>query len=202
MAPKRKKEAELNGTSGDGSKKVKQNSNPDAPTFSHWLMKSEPESRLENGVDVKFGLEDLKQEPDQTACWDGVRNYSARNFMMSMKKGQRAFFYHSNCKPPGVAGLIEIVKESYVDHTQFDPKDPHYDPKSSKENPKWHMVDVKYVRDLKRYIPLHELKELHLEHKPKNGPLAKLALFTKARLSVQPLTEEEFEYILNLENQD
>ena len=69
--------------------------------WSHWLMKSEPESRFENGIDVKFGLEDLKKEPDQTACWDGVRNYQARNFMMQMKIAQRAFFYHSNCKPPG-----------------------------------------------------------------------------------------------------
>ena len=95
---------------------------------------------------------------------------------------------------------MTIVRESYVDHTQFDKKDPHYDPKSSKDAPKWQMVDVKYKRDLKRYIPLHELKELHLEHKATGGKLAKLALFTKARLSVQPLTKEEFDFILQLEN--
>ena len=70
-------------------------------TWTHWLMKSEPESRFENGIDVKFGIEDLKKEPEQTACWDGVRNYQARNFMMQMKSEQQAFFYHSNCKPPG-----------------------------------------------------------------------------------------------------
>ena len=70
--------------------------------WTHWLMKSEPESRFENGIDVKFGLEDLKKEPEQTACWDGVRNYQARNFMMQMKTTQKAFFYHSNCKPPGI----------------------------------------------------------------------------------------------------
>jgi predicted RNA-binding protein with PUA-like domain len=166
---------------------------------SHWLMKSEPESRFENGIDVKFGIEDLKKEPNQTACWDGVRNYQARNFMKEMKVGQQALFYHSNCKPPGVAGLVTIVKESYVDHTQFDKKDPHFDPKTSKENPRWSMVDVKYKRNLERYIPLHELKELHLKHKANDGPLASLALFTKARLSVQPLTEEEFRFILTLE---
>ena len=103
-------------------------------------------------------------------------------------------------QPPGIAGLIEIVRESYVDHTQFDKKDPHYDPKSKKDNPKWFMVDVKYVRDAKRYIPLHELKDLHLKHKTKGGPLANLSLFTKARLSVQGLTSQEFEYILQLEN--
>ena len=170
------------------------------PDYQAWLMKSEPESRFENGVDVKFGIEDLKLEPEQTAFWDGVRNYQARNYMMSMKIGQKAFFYHSNTKIPGIAGIVEIVKESYVDHTQFDKKDPHYDPKSSKDNPKWKMVDVKFVRDLKRYIPLPELKALHQEHKLKGGPLAKVALFTSARLSVQPLTDEEFKYILSLED--
>ena len=76
-------------------------------------MKSEPESRFENGIDVKFGIEDLKSEPEQIACWDGVRNYQARNFMRDdMKLGDKAFFYHSNCKEPGIAGIVEIVKES------------------------------------------------------------------------------------------
>ena len=112
------------------------------------------------------------------------------------------FGNYFNYLPPfvGIAGLVSIVRESYVDHTQFDSKDPHYDPKSSKDNPKWHMVDVKYERDLKRYIPLHELKELHLNHKGNGGKLANLALFTKARLSVQPLTEDEFNFILKLED--
>ncbi len=122
--------------------------------------------------------------------------------MRSMKVGQSAFFYHSNCPLPGIAGLVDIVRESYPDHTQFDPADPHYDPKSQKEDPKWSMVDVKFVRDLKRFISLKELKELHLEHKTKKGPLANLALFTRARLSVQPLTKKEFEFILALEDQD
>ena len=117
--------------------------------------------------------------------------------------GSSSFFTTSNVvslQPPGIAGMVEIVKESYVDHTQFDKKDPHYDPKSKKDNPKWFMVDVKYVRDSKRYIPLNELKEIHLEHKKNNGPLANLSLFTKARLSVQGLTQEEFEYILTMED--
>lgn len=176
------------------------------PNHEYWLIKSEPESRFEKGVDVKFGLNDLKNEPDQTACWDGVRNYQARNHMISMKTGQKALFYHSNVKAanggPGVAGIVEIVKEAYVDHTQFDVKDPHYDPKSAKDNPKWKMVDVKFVRELKRFIPLSELKELHIDHKSSGGPLAKVALFTSARLSVQPLTLEEFEYILSLEKNE
>lgn len=104
----------------------------DDPEYTHWLMKSEPESRFEKGIDMKFGIDDLIACPDSTSCWDGVRNYSARNFMRAMKVGQQAFFYHSNTKPPGIIGVVDIVKDSYVDHTQFDPKDPHYDPKSSK----------------------------------------------------------------------
>eukprot|EP00062_Callorhinchus_milii_P011280 gi/632957062/ref/XP_007894274.1/ PREDICTED: thymocyte nuclear protein 1 isoform X3 [Callorhinchus milii] len=168
--------------------------------FSFWLMKSEPESRIENGVDMKFGVEDLKAEPNQTACWDGVRNYQARNFMRDMMVGQLAFFYHSNCKEPGIAAIVKIVKESYVDHTQFEKKEPHYDCTSKKENPKWSMVDVQFVRMLKRFIPLAEMKKYHQEHKTQGGPLKNVALFTKARLSVQPLTKGEFDFISTLED--
>lgn len=171
-------------------------------SYSYWLMKSEPESRIENGVDVKFGIEDLKALPIQTGCWDGVRNYQARNFMRDMKVGQQAFFYHSNCKEPGIAGLMKIVQEAYVDHTQFDKKDPHYDPSSKPDDPKWSMVDVQFERMTKRFIPLSELKKYHLQHKVKGGPLKDLALFTRARLSVQPLTAEEFDFVLSLENAD
>ncbi|XP_078055004.1 thymocyte nuclear protein 1 isoform X3 [Mustelus asterias] len=167
---------------------------------SFWLMKSEPESRIENGVDVKFGVEDLKAQQSQTACWDGVRNYQARNFMRDMKVGQLAFFYHSNCKEPGIAAIVKIVKESYVDHTQFDKKDPHYDPRSSKQNPKWFMVDVQFVRMMKRFISLAEMKRYHQEHKTKEGPLKNMALFTRARLSVQPVAKEEFDFVLSLED--
>lgn len=191
---KRKREVSKGG--GAAEKAAKSDSE-----VSHWLIKSEPESRLEKGVDVKFSLDDLKKEPQSTACWDGVRNYQARNHMMSMKVGQRVLFYHSNCKPPGVVGVVEVAQQAYVDHTQFDKKDPHYDPKSSKDKPRWQMVDVKYVRHAKRYIPLPELKELHLKHKSTGGPLAKLSLFTSARLSVQPLTKQEFDFILSLENE-
>ncbi|KAF4104037.1 thymocyte nuclear protein 1 [Onychostoma macrolepis] len=183
---------------------VEKNKNDDGrkTSCSHWLMKSEPESRIENGVDVKFGIEDLKVLPDQTGCWDGVRNYQARNFMRDMKVGQQAFFYHSNCKEPGIAGLMKIVKEAYVDHTQFDKKDAHYDPSSKADNPKWSMVDVQFERMTKRFIPLTELKKYHLQHKAKGGPLKDMALFTRARLSVQPLTAEEYDFILSLENED
>ncbi|KAM8927609.1 thymocyte nuclear protein 1 [Pelodytes ibericus] len=164
-------------------------------------MKSEPESRMEKGIDMKFGIEDLKAQPNQTACWDGVRNYQARNFMRTMKNGQNAFFYHSNCKEPGIAGIVKIVQEAYVDHTQFDPKNPHYDASSSKDNPKWSMVDVQFVRMLKRYIPLSELKKIHQKHKASGDALRNISLFTRARLSVQPLTEEEFEFVLSLEDE-
>ncbi|XP_078478870.1 thymocyte nuclear protein 1 [Lampetra planeri] len=165
-------------------------------------MKSEPESRLENGIDVRFGIEDLKTLPNQTSCWDGVRNYQARNFMRQMKEGQLAFFYHSNCKEPGIVGIIKIVRESYVDHTQFDKKDVHFDASSKPENPKWSMVDVQYQRMMKRFVPLSELKKYHLQHCNKGGPLKNLALFIKPRLSVQPLTSEEFEFVLSLEDKE
>ncbi|XP_053729152.1 thymocyte nuclear protein 1 [Synchiropus splendidus] len=192
-------------TESPAKKKVESKKNAEkssAPSeFSHWLMKSEPESRFENGIDVKFGIEDLKALPNQTGCWDGVRNYQARNFMRNMKEGQLAFFYHSNCKVPGIAGVIKIVKEAYVDHTQFDKKDVHYDASSRPENPKWSMVDVQFQRMMKRFIPLAELKEHHLEHRASGGPLKDMALFTRARLSVQPLTSEEFDFVLSLEDQ-
>ncbi|TDH14792.1 hypothetical protein EPR50_G00024410 [Perca flavescens] len=172
------------------------------PQYCRWLMKSEPESRFENGIDVKFGIEDLKALPDQTGCWDGVRNYQARNFMRQMKNEQLAFFYHSNCKEPGIAGVMKIVKEAYVDHTQFDKKDVHFDANSKPDNPKWSMVDVQYQRMLKRFLPLSELKKYHLQHRAKGGPLKDMALFTRARLSVQPLTTEEFDFVLSLEDEE
>ncbi|XP_064157389.1 thymocyte nuclear protein 1 [Anguilla rostrata] len=185
-----------------GSVKNKADAPADKILHSFWLMKSEPESRFENGIDVKFGIEDLKALPNQTGCWDGVRNYQARNFMRDMKVGQQAFFYHSNCKEPGIAGLMKIVKEAYVDHTQFDKKDAHYDASSKQDNPKWSMVDVQFERMLRRFIPLSELKKMHLQHKAKGGALKDMALFTRARLSVQPLTREEFDFVLSLEDKE
>ncbi|XP_012687054.1 thymocyte nuclear protein 1 [Clupea harengus] len=185
-----------------GKEASKAKDSPSKASYSHWLMKSEPESRFQNGIDMKFGIEDLKALPNQTDCWDGVRNYQARNFMRDMKVGHQAFFYHSNCKEPGVAGLMKIVKEAYVDHTQFDKKDVHYDASSKPDNPKWSMVDVQYERTLTRYVSLAELKKLHLEHKAKGGPLRDMALFTRARLSVQPLTAEEFNFVLSMEDKE
>ena len=129
---KRKTGSSDSGESSSKKSVESEKNSSDDPEYTHWLMKSEPESRFEKGIDMKFGIDDLIACADSTSCWDGVRNYSARNFMRAMKVGQQAFFYHSNTKPPGIIGIVEIVKESYVDHTQFDKKDPHYDPKSSK----------------------------------------------------------------------
>ncbi len=167
----------------------------------NWLMKSEPESRFVNGIDMKFSFEDLKTSQNQTTHWDGVRNYEARKHLKTMKVNQKAFFYHSNCKTPGIIGIVTICKEAYVDHTQFDRENAHYDAKSSENNPKWFMVDVKYDRNLKRFISLAELKSIHLNQKSLGkGDLINLALFTKSRLSVQPINEIEWNFILNLEN--
>ena len=151
----------------------------------YWLMKSEP---------GEFSIDDLQQKPDQTEPWDGVRNYQARNFMRdAMRVGDQAFFYHSNCKAPGIVGIMEIVREGYPDHTAFDPGSNHFDPKSDPDKPRWMMVDVKYVRHTERVISLAELKE--------HDELAGMKLLQKGnRLSVMPLSEHEWCYILGLED--
>ena len=118
--------------------------------MNYWLLKSEP---------LAFSIEDLKELPNKTDHWDGVRNYQARNMMRDdMKKGDLAFFYHSNCNPPGIIGVVKVVKEGYPDHTAFDPDSKYFDPKSNPDNPRWIMVDVKYQKKLKRLISLEELK--------------------------------------------
>ncbi|MHC9511735.1 EVE domain-containing protein [Kangiella sp. M94] len=154
--------------------------------MNYWLMKSEP--------DV-FGIEHLKALPNKTDHWDGVRNYQARNMMRDeMKKGDKVFFYHSNCKPPAIVGIMEVVKEGYVDHTAFDPDQKYYDPKSNPDNPRWYMVDVKHVRDLKREIPLDELKQY--------PELADMKLVQKGnRLSIMPVTKDEWDFVLSIEKQ-
>lgn len=148
----------------------------------YWLMKSEP---------AVYSLDDL--ERDGTECWDGVRNYQARNFMRDrMRVGERGFFYHSNTKEPGIVGIVEIAREAYPDHTAFDPEDPHYDPKSDPDNPRWFMVDVRFVRKLDRTITLTELKQ-HPE-------LGDLPLVRKGnRLSVMPIEDHHWDFILSLE---
>ena len=147
-------------------------------------MKSEPDT---------FGINDLYNKPGQTEHWDGVRNYQARNMMRdAMKLGDQVFFYHSNCDVPGIVGIMEVVREGYPDFSAFDPDDPHFDPKSDPANPRWMMVDVKYVKTLSRIISLKELK-LHPE-------LADLALVRRGnRLSIMPVSEQQWDFILGLE---
>lgn len=148
-----------------------------------WLMKSEPE---------EFGIEDLKRV--RTEPWDGVRNYQARNMMRDeMKKGDKVFFYHSNCDEPGVYGVMRIKREAYPDHTAFDPDDKHYDPKSDPDNPRWFMVDVGYVRKFKQPVTLRTMRE-YTETK-----LRDLALLRRGnRLSIMPVTPAQWEFILGL----
>ena len=152
--------------------------------MNYWLMKSEP--------DV-FGVDDLMKAAGKTDTWDGVRNYQARNMMRDeMKKGDLVFFYHSNCKEPGIAGIMKIVREGYPDHTAFDPDEKYYDPKSDPDNPRWYMVDVKHVRKLKRVITLSELKA--------HAKLSDLPLVRRGnRLSIMPVTKKQWDFILALE---
>lgn len=152
--------------------------------MNYWLMKSEP--------DV-FSITDLKNRPGRTEPWDGVRNYQVRNFIRDeMQPGDAAFFYHSSCAIPGIAGIMTIAGPARPDPTALDKNHIHYDPKSRKEQPTWYLVDVKFKRQLRRIITLDELRA----HKP----LRNMKLLQKGnRLSVMPVSEEEWNFILGLE---
>jgi len=147
-----------------------------------WLMKSEP--------DV-FSVDDLQRQ--RTTSWEGVRNYQARNFMRDgMKRGDRAFLYHSSCAEPAVAGIMEICREAYPDPTQFDRRSKYYDAGSQPDQPRWLMVDVKFVRRLRRPVTLAELRA--------DKRLASLPLLRRGnRLSLMPVSPAEWEAILALE---
>lgn len=148
----------------------------------YWLMKSEPST---------FSLDDLAKSPAQTTCWDGVRNYQARNFMRSMAIGDQVLFYHSNADPPAVVGIAEVVKTAYADPTQFDKKNKHYDSGSTPSSPRWDMVDIKYVRKFSHPVTLDQLR--------KDTKLKGMVLLQKgSRLSVQPVRLPEWEHILSL----
>ena len=152
----------------------------------HWLLKSEPDS---------FSIDDLAARPKQTTAWDGVRNYQARNMLReSMQKGDTAFFYHSSCDVPGIAGIVRVIKEGYPDKTAFDPDDDHYDAQSDPGDPRWFVVDVKLVRKLKRIITLDELRRHATDE------LSEMRLLQRGnRLSVTPVSRSEWEFILTLE---
>lgn len=153
-------------------------------TVQHWLMKSEP--------DV-YGVDHLAAQPEATDHWDGIRNYQARNMMRDqMGVGDQVFFYHSNCKEPGIAGIMTITRGAYADPTAFDPETKYFDPKSDPANPRWLMVDVRLVRKLKRVITLTELRG-HPE-------LEDMVLLRRGnRLSITPVTPAQWELILSLE---
>lgn len=148
----------------------------------YWLMKSEPSV---------FSIDDLAASPRQRTCWDGVRNYQARNFLRSMSLGDRVLFYHSSAEPPAIAGVAEVVRTAYPDETQFDKSSHHYDPGSDPANPRWDMVDIAYREKFKTGLPLDRLKR-----EPKlNG----MVLLRKgSRLSVQPVTVVEWAVVLKL----
>jgi predicted RNA-binding protein with PUA-like domain len=151
--------------------------------MNYWLFKSEP---------ITFSVDHLQQCPKQTTHWDGVRNYQVRNALRdTIKIGDHAFFYHSNCNPPGIAGIIEIVKNGYPDFTAWDKQSHHYDPKSSKEQPRWYMVDVKFIKKFSRIITLDELK---------NHPQLKhMAILKRGnRLSITSVTPQEWKVILKI----
>ena len=147
----------------------------------YWLMKSEP--------DV-YSIDML--EKDQATYWDGVRNYQARNNMKAMKVEDLILFYHSNAKPKGVAGIAKVIKEAYPDFTAFDKKNKYYDSKSKTDNPIWYMVDIQFVKRFRKVITLEEIKS--------NKNLKDIVLLKNSRLSVQPVTKDEFVKILELEN--
>ncbi|KXG47056.1 High mobility group, HMG-I/HMG-Y [Penicillium griseofulvum] len=164
---------------------------------SFWLMKAEPESRMEKGKDVKFSIEDLAAA-DAPEPWDGVRNHVAKNLMRDMKKGDYAFFYHSNCKVPGVVGVMEIVQEHSTDESAFDPAHPYYDPKSTRDNPKWVVVHVQYRRRLEKQVTLQDLKS----HGQAGKPLENLQMIKQSRLSVSSVTPAQWKYILELAGEE
>ena len=145
----------------------------------HWLMKSEPEV---------YSIDDL--ESDGVTCWEGVRNYKARNLMREMKVGDPVLFYHSNAKPPGVAGVARVAREAYPDHFSWDPANRYFDPKSTPDQPTWFMVDVEFVERFPRLVSLRTLKETE--------GLEEMMVTKPTRFSVQPVTPDEFRVVVSL----
>ncbi len=147
----------------------------------YWLMKNEPEA---------FSIDDLAKV--KTEPWDGIRNYQARNFMRDdMSMGDKAFFYHSSCKAPGIVGMMEIASKAYADHTAFDPNEHYYDPKSKPDNPTWIMVDVKFISKLDAPITLQALRQY--------PQVSGMRLLQKGnRLSITPVEKKHWDFIHTL----
>lgn len=147
--------------------------------MNYWLMKTEPEA---------YSWDDLKNQPNSTDFWDGVRNYQARNFMRDMKVGDKVFFYHSQINPPAIVGIATVVREAYPDPTQFDPESKYFDPKSKTDDPRWSVVDIRSEAEFAEPVTLPELRDI--------PELEEMVLLRKgSRLSVQPVTENEWKII-------
>ncbi|UCZ55601.1 EVE domain-containing protein [Desulfurispirillum indicum] len=148
-----------------------------------WLVKTEPHV---------FAIQDFLRMPDRVSGWDGVRNYQARNNLRSMSLGDEVFLYHSNVKERGIVGLATVVREAYPDETALDPGSASFDPRSDRANPRWYQVDLQLVEIFPRVLELGFLKTV--------PELASMVLLSKAgqRLSVQPVTGEEFRIIRGL----
>ena len=150
--------------------------------MNYWLMKSEPGN---------FSLDDLQRRPAQTEPWDGERNYQARNFMRQMQVGDQAFFYHSNARPSGIVGIVEIVRAAYPDPTQFNPESRYFDAKASVDAPRWDLVIVQFVRAFAAMVSLSQLKDV--------PALAGMEVVRKgSRLSVSPVSPAEWQAVLAL----
>ena len=148
-----------------------------------WLFKSEPS---------EFSLDDLKQSTNQTTFWDGVRNYQARNFLHDeIKKGDGVLFYQSSTEPLAIVGYCEVVKEGYPDHTQFDKNNDHFDPKATPKSPTWFMADIKLAKEFTNPVTLDSIKV--------NPKLRNMKLIQRGqRLSIQPVTKDEWDEILKM----
>ena len=149
----------------------------------YWLVKSEPGS---------YSIDDLEREG--TTHWEGVRNYQARNLMREMAEGDLVLFYHSNADPPGVAGIARVATAAYPDHYAWDPDSRYFDPKSSREQPRWWMVDVSFVERLPRLVPLAELKA--------DPSLQEMLVTGRSRLSVQPVEPKAFRRVVELAREE
>jgi len=147
--------------------------------MNYWLMKSEP---------YVYSIDDLAR--DGHTCWEGVRNYKARNNMRAMAVGDMVLYYHSNTRPPGVVGLAKVSRTAYPDHYAFDPREKYFDPKSDPAKPRWYMVDVEFVKKFDRMVSLHEIKAA-----PRLG---EMELIRYSRLSVQSVSENEFAIVCEL----
>ena len=150
--------------------------------MAYWLFKTEPDA---------FSIDDLKNAPEQTSMWDGVRNYQARNFLRDgIKQGDLVMIYHSSCKQVGVAGIATVTREAYADPTQFDLNSDYYDAKATADNPRWFVVDVKYQSHLKKPVSLQAIKA--------NESITEIALKKGGRLSVMPVTEHDWQQIMTM----